>query len=766
MVSKKQYPHQQGQSFHLFRRFLAASVPAAIAAIPVSSHAATSPPATTSAAPGHAVRHPVRGGQRSTARPEELHVTSTVRQRNFLQAMTVNTLSRDEIRNLNINSPKDIAAFVPGVASANATSGSTPTFSIRGIGLEDYSGANMSGTGIYFDGHLAPFPVFYSGQLLDLQEVNVEKGPQGFDYGRSTTGGAINMVSVQPSAKKEGYIDWGYSSYNTNTGKLAWNVPISSKVYNRVAFSYTKGDGWQHDVHTNQRYGAQDVLVLRNLTKILVSPDDTVTLNLHYTRDVGTPVSPQNTNADAMVWGSTPGTYGIAPNSPANAVNVGAFAPRRRENGGGVSVNYSHNFDNATFESVTSIDFMRRNINDNYDGEAKSVGDFVWDDTYISQSHDMRFSSSVGNLYRYTVGLYQSYDKISANYVNDEQDLFDSPLGTINSNFKQQNISAGIYVNNIINITKGLEFIASGRFSYDIRDFKGGTVDTGGFVTGKPGSYLSYLDESQVYHRFTGKVGLRYRITPNILVYGTISNGYKAGTYFSAPVTASQGLDYIRPESVLAYEVGAKAQLFHHRLELSGSLFDYEYRNRQTLVVANMPGNTISLTLASLPRARSRGGELQAVWHSPVPHLDLQAGFAYLDAQTLSSMSSLNGLSLLSPVSSHTQLPYAPRFSWDGVARYTIDVSPRYHVALQVSYTWKARFWSSLSDPNARLGQMSSLGARMTFAPRNDKWQASVYVENAADKHTDVMSFTTNDNSRVQYIQTPRWVGCDLRYNF
>lgn len=703
-------------------------------------------------------RHASPAGRRKSTVPhnggtEEVNVSQTHNHRYLSQPATVNVISGQELRALHLESPKDIASFTPGVTASNAVSGSAPIFSIRGVGLDDYVGTNMGGIGIYLDGLLAPFPVFYTGQMLDIESVSTEKGPQGFDMGRSTTGGSINIQSVKPSDKFGGYAEWGYSSYNTNRGRFAINTPITNKIFNRFAFNYVKGDGWQKDINTGAHYGSQDLLALRNLTKFVVDDTSSLLLNIHYTRDKGSSTSPQDN--------ALPSNGGVGLNAQANAVNVGNSPPHRNENGGGVSVNYTKAFDFGTFSSTTGIDFYRRNDLDNYDGLNVQVADYRWNDTAIAQSHDMHLRMNLAKIFHLTVGVYESYDKIDGSYTSYRGATAD-PHANFTDHFSQQNVSTGLYINTVTNITKKLDLIAAGRLSYDERGFNGGTRSYP--VGSTSSSQLSYLNTTHSYHRFTGRVGLRYEIVPNTYAYGTISNGYKAGSYFVAPVLLSQALDYVKPENLIAYEIGIKSSLLHNKVQLEGSLFDYEYHNRQTLFFEVFdPVNQLnSLTLGTIPRARTKGGEISGTLHDLIPNLDLHGSFAYLDAQSKSTVLDDGGNILINKNSS---LPFSPRFSWSAVARYGIDIS-RYRTTLQASYTWKDNMWAALGDPNAQNGKISSLGLRMEFGPKTGKWNAAVYVDNLQNNARSNYSFTGNDGNRVQYIQTPRWIGCDLHYNF
>lgn len=736
--------------------------PMALAALFLSG---VSPAAVSATAPRKSVASATKTHASPHSDPEAITVTSSLARRFRTAANTVNVLSGRQIEQLHIVSPKEIAAFVPGVTAVNATSGTTPIFSIRGIGLDDYIGTNMGGIGIYQDGVFAPYPVFYNGQMFDVQNVSVEKGPQGFEYGRSTTGGSINVESIKPSDHFCGYLEWGYSSYNTNTARGAINTSITDRIFNRFSFSYIKGDGWQHDIKTGSLYGAQDILGLRNLTRFDIDDRSSLMLNIHYTRDKGTPTSPQNVTGDA-VNGLPNGTIGLGPNPAANAVNVGDTPVRRNENGGGVGLNYTRQFDFGTFTSATGIDFYRRDDYDNYDGEAVHIGDYRWNDTYIAQSHDMHMRMNLAHRLDLTVGVYESFDKINGAYTSFRSFLLDTPNGNLTDHFVQQNLSTGLYVNTVTHIVKGLDFIAAGRLSYDERGFHGGTVDDGGALTGTPGASLTHRNSTYDYERLTGKVGLRYTIMPGTIVYGSISNGYKPGAYFAAPVSAASALDYVRPENLIAYEIGAKTSLLHDKIQLEGALFDYEYHNRQTLFVAEMPGGITSLSLGPISRSRTRGGELSGTLHNLLPNLDLHGSFAYLDGQVISPVTNISGLPLLTNVSAHSSLPFAPRFSWSAYARYGIDVSAKYRVTLQVSYTWKDKMLVALGDPNGVTDKISSMGMRMEVGPKTGKWTAAVYVDNMLNKHGVNYDFTGSDNSRAQYIQTPRWVGFDLRYNF
>ncbi|MFT8720711.1 TonB-dependent receptor domain-containing protein, partial [Acetobacter sp.] len=276
------------------------------------------------------------------------------------------------------------------------------------------------------------------------------------------------------------------------------------------------------------------------------------------------------------------------------------------------------------------------------------------------------------------------------------------------------------------------------------------------------GNYLYRIDQTHQTDKFTGKFGLEYNIIHSLMAYATISNGFKPGTYFSQASTSASSIAYIKPENLLAYEVGLKYLSNDGHLSLSGSLFDYEYRNRQTLMLAESPTGYF-VSLGSIPKSRTRGGELQASWKTPLPGLNIEGNFAYLDGIIQKGPDSLRGATIVLPITAHSALPFAPKFSWSAIASYSHKIADVLIFRTQVSYSWKDNMWTSLGDMNAKTSKIQSLGFRMSLiSTRKKPWHVDFYVDNLTNRHGDTYSFSTPDNSRGQYIQTPRWFGFEI----
>ena len=179
---------------------------------------------------------------------EEVVVTAQKRSESAQDVgIAMATFSEDALQALDLRDPIDLVALVPGFTVLESGY-STPIYTLRGVGFNDASPAATSAVGVYFDEINLPFPTMTRGGTVDLQRIEVLKGPQGTLYGRNTTGGAINYIANKPSAEFHAGIDLTYSSYDTRDVKGFISGPLIEGTSARVAIrNITSGEGWQYD---------------------------------------------------------------------------------------------------------------------------------------------------------------------------------------------------------------------------------------------------------------------------------------------------------------------------------------------------------------------------------------------------------------------------------------------------------------------------------------------------------------------------------------
>lgn len=199
---------------------------------------------------------------------EEVVVTAQKREE-FAQnvANPVTVFSGEDLRSLGIKEPRDLAMQTPGLLTKLGPNGlRTVSFYLRGVGINDFSGTVDSSVGVYVDEVYKPTPDTLNFALMDVERIEVLKGPQGTLYGRNSTGGAINIISARPTKEVEGYIRAGYQRYDTATLEGALSGPLSDQLLGRVSFAGQLSDsdsGYAFNRFTGNTLGDDDRAAVR-----------------------------------------------------------------------------------------------------------------------------------------------------------------------------------------------------------------------------------------------------------------------------------------------------------------------------------------------------------------------------------------------------------------------------------------------------------------------------------------------------------------------
>jgi iron complex outermembrane receptor protein len=159
--------------------------------------------------------------------------------------MSITAFTGDDIREFGFTNAQDLARQTPGLSfNLNANDDVSMTFSLRGVGLDDFSAFNEAPVAIYFDGVYQATLAGNNSQLFDLERVEVLKGPQGTLYGRNTTGGLVHFISRKPTPEFEGYVDASLGEYSLGRVEGAVSGPLNSWLQARLSGVYAKSDGY------------------------------------------------------------------------------------------------------------------------------------------------------------------------------------------------------------------------------------------------------------------------------------------------------------------------------------------------------------------------------------------------------------------------------------------------------------------------------------------------------------------------------------------
>jgi len=725
---------------------------------------------------------------------EEIIVTAQKRAQSAQDiGVSVSALNAEKLESLRMSTPKDIAQHTPGLSTVNSNSGSVPIFAIRGIGLDDFNANNSSGVAVYMDGVYASSPLYLSGQLFDVEQVEVLKGPQSALYGRNSTGGAINFVSKAPTDTLSGEVNIEYGRWNTSKVSGFVSGPISDTVKGRIAANVENGDGWQEDVETGEEYGETDRYALKGAIEL--SPSDTfsASLRMQLSRDKSRPPTPQAYGTELggealsqlyLGFDVIPGVLdylgipleGLL-DSPqdADAVRVGGFDVSRDESGESVVLTMDWDLGIANLVSISGWDHYERKVNDNIGGTPAALLDTHYDEEAEQFSQEFRLVSNGSADIDWVAGLTYARDTLDSIKDSDGSvslgqisNVYDTGFIGSFQHYKQTADSYAAYVHVENHFSDSWTLTLSGRYSYDERSFNGSTMVTGLapdiLFRYFPGDVPDSLDETHDEESFAYRVGLDYKLGADWLLYANVSTGFKSGIFYGGSTFEPGAASYVKPEEVITYELGFKSTLLDETMQLNGAYFYTEYDDRQTLITA-LFGGGVDVALANVPTAKVQGGELELLWR-PAQSLEISAGLGYLDSEVISEISDVRGFPLLEPLEKGATFPQAPEWSFNALASYDLNLTEQLNARIQLDYSYTDTQKAALADTHAQYGPLKEVGLRATVFSSNEDWEVSLWGRNLNDNDANTYVFTNFLLGKTVYRQLPRSYGVSLKYRF
>lgn len=258
--------------------------------------------------------------------PGEIIVTAQRREESINRVgISIQALTADTLAELRVNSVRDLAAVVPSFTVAQSYQG-VPTYTLRGIGFNTINLSATSTVGTYTDEVAYAYPIMNTGPLIDIERVEVLKGPQGTLYGRNTTAGLINFVTGKPSETTSGAMTVDVGNYQTTNVGGYVTGPIASGVQARIGYRVDLSDkGWQVSNSRGERQGEVRRYGLRGSLAFQPGPLE-VDLSATYWVNKSDTVVGQ---AIGFTPGTTPGGGGLASffNAPGAAAYIAANFP-------------------------------------------------------------------------------------------------------------------------------------------------------------------------------------------------------------------------------------------------------------------------------------------------------------------------------------------------------------------------------------------------------------------------------------------------------
>ncbi|MBD1552638.1 TonB-dependent receptor [Pseudomonas typographi] len=696
--------------------------------------------------------------------------------------IALTALQGQDLKDKGVTQVNDLQNYVPNLDIVPQYGSGNPLFRIRGVGLKDYGSNNTSTVGVYLDQVALPYPIQTQGQLFDLERVEVLRGPQGTLYGRNSTAGAINFITNKPTRELHGGLTANYGSYHASSLEGFLSGPLTEDLRARLAFITEQGGAWQDNRVTGQSLGDKDNTSLRAQFDWDATPGINFNLTVHGGKDQS------DSLGSRLYQGLVPNaTYGggyatIAPESNSKQTGWGltpGFAkftglsahdkPHRDNDNTGLALTSKFDLDDhLSVTSITAVDRFRRREYIDWDASVIPQSDEYFDSKINVFSQELRLASQDNERFNWQTGLYFAKDKLDEQFYSD----FSANLGygTFTS-YEQKADTYGVFAQGDYRLTDTLKLIAGVRQEREHRELEDFTtqrilVNSGVYSLG-PASFPA-ADSDLRSDSTSWKLGLEYQFSPSTLLYSTISRGIKSGGFTAYNSSYAEQIAPVKPEKLLAYEVGFKSDLTR-TLRLNGSAFYYDYRDQQyqsQVWISQTVGNVGRLV--NIPKSKIYGYELELQWE-PISGLTLGQYFGtkkgkYVDYQGLNSTAT-RAAHYAYPVYtdfSGQALSNFPETSYGGQVQYVWNV-PGFTLSAQSDYSYHDSIQGS-SGTTTRAYWLAN--ARLGLAPAGSNWSVALWAHNLFDKDYDLYHGSFLSNAQIATAGEPRTVGVQANYEF
>lgn len=544
---------------------------------------------------------------------EEIIVTAQRRSESLQDVpIAITAVTSEALSSGGVGSMQALDQLTPGLVST--VSAGIPQRYLRGVGgqvvaLYEQPVATFV-DGVYIASSSASLFSFNN-----IERIEVLRGPQGTLFGRNATGGVIHVITKEPNQDPEADLLLSYGSYQTVEMSGYANAGLGEGVaVNVAAYFRDQGKGYGHNLANGKEINFQDDFAVRG--QLLIEP--TATLSLRYSGDYTRQESDIGLGRQVLL-GSRNG-FG---DTRAGGIQDGNFdfGPEGRNSQWGVSQNAVLDVGGASLRSITA--YRKFKFFALYDLDTTPLyvlnARRVEDGSTFQQ--EFLLEGETGNL-KYTAGFFY----LNLKNIQRPVATFGAPgPGNIDRFSVQETNSYAAYAQFTYALTDALNLSAGARYTIDETSIDGQFVSTTGFPGGA-GQVVARADSSFRVEKPTWRFAVDYKLTPDILAYGSVSRGFKSGAYNNSSITAEP----TRPEILDAYELGLKTELLDRSVRFNVTSFLYDYKDLQIGAIS-LPN--VLLVNAATAKVKGLEFELAAAPKLGEGTLNVASTLALLDAK-------------------------------------------------------------------------------------------------------------------------------------
>ncbi len=657
----------------------------------------------------------------------------------------------------NVATLDEIAKFTPNIRfdGAAALSGGNynATVFVRGVGQNDFAIFSDPGVGFYVD------DVYYARSIggvmdaVDIDNVQVLRGPQGTLFGKNTIGGAVLINTTNPDLNDvSGKIEGTYGRFDRIDVKGAVNIPIVPGLAGlRISAASLNRDGYVKRLFDGDTQGDRSAQMIR--AKLRIQPEGsglTIDIGGDYTRARET-----SAPSDLLAVGNAPGITGIPFLTNYNtfvAPTRGIIAPNGQRTlnpsyitaspfetwaGGpndndldlwGVQGVIAYEIGSATLKSVSAYRdmkayFTRDGDNTPFVFRQTTNRDKQWQFSQELQLTGKTFDDRLS----YVIGGFYFKEKASDIATADLAIGLQAPAApppftpaVFIRNFTN-NRSLAAYGQVDFEIVPRLSVTVGGRYTSDKKTFTSINVRQRDLVQ------FTNVTKSATFEKFTPRFGINYKASSDVLLYASYSRGFKQGGFNGRPLVSEAEVTQYAPEELTTYEAGLKAQWLDGQLTTNLAAFHSKYQDIQ-LTVNQTPTNFV----ANAAAGEINGFEFETVMR-PARWLSFNAAVGYLDAKYTSIGQGLGPTQIL-PITLASQFVKAPEWTVTSGLDVSHEFAGGSEAALRVDYTMYSRIYHDVANsPIITDDGYGLLNARLSYTLPNKAVTLAVFGTNLTD---------------------------------
>ncbi|MCC5868049.1 MAG: TonB-dependent receptor [Gammaproteobacteria bacterium] len=689
--------------------------------------------AVSSMVPSHFAVAQADGAARA-AGLEEIVVTAQRRQSTVQDVgAAISVLSADVIDRAQIRDTQDLPLLVPGIVVSRDIGLTTQIF-VRGIGNNLLGVGAQNSVATYVDGVYLPNSVQVFQNFVDVERIEVLKGPQAVLYGRNATGGALLVQSAAPEFDSSVRGDVSVGNYGLLKGRITATGSLSDRVAARVSAQYSDRDGYSTNLANGRDQDFEEIRAVRG--EILFQATDMLSVSFagDYA-DIKAGEFKKAVNRDNWLYNlSSPDQFSPDPrgrfqqfDSSQPATDAGLRA----------SINWS-----ASWGDLTSVTSYR-----NFD-----VGPVFFDNDSVGEPFlllGMPFQIAfIGSEIESKQWYHESFVATPSDsrlravagfnlFKEDTTDFSNRWVGfSIARNDRELSADGyAVYADLMYDVVPSVTLIAGARYSRETKSYAQTTLDV---QTNAP---LAFAENRGTWSEVTPRFGIEYRPMETTLVYGTATQGFKSGGFNEA-----NPLNKFDPEKIWAYEAGVKHD-WSPRLRTNLSAFYYDYSDLQVQQII-IPDFTRLIRNAAA--ATIRGVDLEVVAR---PHDDLAVSLnlGYLDSKYGDfevcidlfgpcTIPGPDGGQILNPVSNvnvkGNQLANAPKLTGSITADYVLPVRPANgELRLHLNASYRSNMYFTPYETEIHKSDSYwLLGAELRYDSPAENWFVSAYGQNLSNE--------------------------------